>query len=109
MWFRWSYSNSSCFSQISAQLTAANPEVLNNIIFQDPMLLDDWKAVFENHGGRVVQTPAAFKVVGKNTSVFSPFVEPQYLLPGLKDQPVDRLAMFVGNGIRLIVNESKSP
>lgn len=95
------------FSQIAAQLAAANPEVLNNLIVQDPAMLPEWRALFENHGCRVVDTPAAFTVAGKNSFVFSPFVEPENLIEGLKDQSIDELAMFVGNDIRLIVDESK--
>ncbi|KAE9370272.1 hypothetical protein N431DRAFT_442123 [Stipitochalara longipes BDJ] len=61
------------FSQIMAQLATANPDLLNNILFQDPIARPYWKEVVQNHGCQVVETPAAFMEVGKSTFVFSPW------------------------------------
>jgi len=95
------------FSQIAAHLATANPDLLNNIVYQDP-ILDfrnfEWRWMVENHGCKVVKTPVAFKEVRKNTFVFSPYVRPDVLLLGLEDQPVDQLTLFVGNDVRFWID-----
>ncbi|KUJ14950.1 uncharacterized protein LY89DRAFT_736008 [Mollisia scopiformis] len=90
------------FSQIVAQLANANPILLSNIVVQDPQMTPDMRALFLNHGCQIMESPAAFAEVEPNTFLFSPFVEPMYLFLGLKDQSVDRLALFVGNGADLV-------
>ncbi|CZR50639.1 uncharacterized protein PAC_00513 [Phialocephala subalpina] len=85
-------------SQIIAQLAVANPELLSNIYVQDPLMMPEMKALFLNHGCQVVESPAAFKLVGANTFLISAFVCLEHLFGGLKGQPTEELAMFMGNG-----------
>jgi len=88
------------FSQIVAQLATANPALTSNILVQDPKIQPCWMEMVENHGCQVVKTPAAFKEVGKNSFVFCAWPTVINILRGLKGQPVDELALFVGNDIR---------
>jgi hypothetical protein len=93
------------FSQICAQLATARPSLLDNIIVQDPNMLPEWKAMFESHGCKVVDSPAAFRSIGETTFLFSAWVKPEEaLLKGLQDRPVSELALFVGNDFRCLIN-----
>jgi hypothetical protein len=93
------------FSQICAQLATARPSLLGNIVVQDPNMLPEWKAMFENHGCRVVDSPAAFRSIGETTFLFSAWVKPEEaLLKGLQDRPVSELALFVGNDFRCLID-----
>jgi hypothetical protein len=57
-----------------------------------------WRALFENHGCQIAEDPAAFKLVGPKTLLYSPWCMTIPLLEGLKEQPFGEIAMFVGNG-----------
>lgn len=93
------------FSQICAQLATAWPSLLDNIVVQDPNMLPEWKAMFENHGCKVVDSPAAFRSIGETTFLFSAWVKPEEaLLKGLQDRPVSELALFVGNDFRCLID-----
>jgi len=58
----------------------------------------EWRALFENNGCRIVQTPAAFGLVGRNTFLFSAFCNLPNFVEGLQNRPVGHLAVFVGDG-----------
>lgn len=58
----------------------------------------EWRALFENHGCRIVQTPTAFELVGPNTFLFSASCDLSNFVGGLRNRLVGMLAMFVGNG-----------
>jgi len=84
-------------SQVIAQLAVANPAILNNLVAQDPHMGPEMRQLLENHGFQVVEDPAAFRLVGSTTLVFSGWVALETLLDGLKDQPVKDVPMFIGN------------
>lgn len=68
------------FSQITAQLAAASPGILNNLVVQDPEMVPEWKTMFENHGYRVVTHPEAFQELGETAFLLSFFVPPNIIL-----------------------------
>ncbi|KAE9373221.1 hypothetical protein N431DRAFT_534502 [Stipitochalara longipes BDJ] len=85
------------FAQICGQLATVCPSLLQNIVVQVPLMPPEWKTALEARGCKVVKDPEAFNFVGANTFLFSAWVEPQYLFPGLEGQPVGELALFMGN------------
>jgi hypothetical protein len=59
----------------------------------------EMRELFENHGFQVVDNPAAFRLVGANTLLFSGCVRFETVLDGLKDQPVADVPIFIGNDL----------
>lgn len=88
------------FSQILAQLGAAQPELLNALVAQDPGMTAAWRALLENHGFVIAEHPDALDHLGPNTVLFSPFVEKFHVSRMFKDRldSVSELPMFVGDG-----------
>ena len=93
------------FSQICAALATNCPSLLQNIVVQDPQMTPRWRTVFEAYGCKVVEDPEAFSLIGPNTFLFSAWVEPQYLFPGLEGRPIDELPLYVGNDTRWYAKE----
>ncbi|KUJ19509.1 uncharacterized protein LY89DRAFT_773985 [Mollisia scopiformis] len=85
------------YSQILAQLGAAYPELLNNIVIQDPKMIPAMRALFENHGCRVVEHPEAFELVQANTFFYTAFVLFHHLAEHLKDRPTAEIGMYLTN------------
>lgn len=85
-------------SQVVAQLASSRPKLLRNMVAQDPLMSPGWKALFENHGFKVVQDPAAFELVNHNSLLVSAYVPWYVLMDRLKDRPTRELGLFLGNG-----------
>lgn len=86
-------------SQIIAQLAIANPEILDNLVAQDPRMRPEMRELFENHGFQVVDNPGAFRFVGASTLLFSGLVRFETVLDGLKGQSAADVPMFIGNNL----------
>ncbi|CZR64433.1 uncharacterized protein PAC_14331 [Phialocephala subalpina] len=96
------------FSQMAAQLAIVNPEVLDNIVIQDPEMEPEMKIMFENHKCRVVEDLAAFQLVGTSTFIFAPFVPLHVTIGGVRNQPIKSLPMFIGSDLRIIIGGSET-
>ncbi|KAL2062446.1 hypothetical protein VTL71DRAFT_6712 [Oculimacula yallundae] len=90
--------------QIVAQLAITNPDILNNLCVQDPAMTAGKKAMFENHGFKVVDHPAAFLLVDRYTALFEFHLCLGVLCENLQDRPTTELAMYIGNMWSLVDN-----
>lgn len=87
-------------SQIVSQLANANQVILDNIFVQDPIMEPDMRALFENHGCKIVENPAAFDLIGTSTLFLSLYVGFDNLMLGRKEKSaINYLAIFIGNGM----------
>lgn len=85
------------FSQVVAQLAMANPVILSNIFVQDPDMRESWKEDVHTHRCQIVQHPAAFEVVERDTFIFSPYMGKGFF-EAMKNRPIDDIALFIGDG-----------
>ncbi|KAG4429598.1 hypothetical protein IFR05_014922, partial [Cadophora sp. M221] len=83
--------------QIAICLARENPVVLDNLFLQGPCTSLEMRDLFIKYGFKIIETPAAFDLIGSNTCLISPFVPMQILTPLLLGKAIDNLAMFVGD------------